>query len=66
MSEHDKLRALALALLNGGFARTRKAGSFLGQLVAEPGVLTERQFEWLAGLAERGGMADQVEGLPHV
>lgn len=66
MSEQDKLRNLALALLNGGFAKTRKAGSFLGQCAAAPDVLTEKQFQWLSALADRGGMADQMEGLPYV
>ena len=29
-------------------------------------MLSEKQFQGLAGLAERGGMADQMEGLSHV
>ena len=66
MSEQDKLRSLALALLNGGVGITRRSGQFLGQIVGEPGPLSEKQFQWLAALAERGGMADQIGEITHV
>ena len=52
----DDLRAVARSLLNDDAVRlTRKAGSFLGQCVAEPYPLTQAQAEWLATLLERAG-----------
>jgi hypothetical protein len=50
-------RDAALALLNGDYRLTRKAGSFLGQLVAEPwAAMSDRQAEWLAILLDRNGL----------
>lgn len=46
-------RTLALFLLNGGFDLTRKAGSFLGQVVVDESELTEKQAQWLDALAEK-------------
>ena len=46
-------REAALALLNGSSRITRKAGSFLGQCVADPMPLTPSQREWLDTLLER-------------
>lgn len=66
MTEQDKLRSLALALLNGGVGITRRSGQFLGQLVGEPSTLSAKQFEWLSALAERGGLADRLGEIPHV
>lgn len=48
--------AAALALLNSGTRLTRKAGSFLGQIVADPAPLTPAQNEWLGVLLERAGL----------
>ena len=56
------LRAAALALLNGDSRLTRKAGSFLGQCVADPAPLTESQSSWLDALLEKAGMPPFVEG----
>jgi hypothetical protein len=50
------VRSAALALLNGEVRLTRSAGSFLGQLVAEPTALSEKQSDWLATLLERAGL----------
>ncbi len=49
-------RAAALMLLNADGRLTRKAGSFLGQLVVDPAPLTESQYSWLAKLLERAGL----------
>jgi hypothetical protein len=51
-------RAAALALLNGEYRLTRKAGSFLGQCVADPMPLTEAQRDWLDTLLERAGLPE--------
>lgn len=53
-TSHDRA---ALALLSQPDLRlTRKAGSFLGQLVVDPTPLTEKQTEWLATLLDRAGL----------
>ena len=54
-------RDAALALLNGDSRLTRKAGSFLGQLVVDPTPLTEAQKSWLATLLERAGLPPFAE-----
>lgn len=49
--------AAALALLRANNPpMTRKAGSFLGQLVVDATPLTEKQADWLATLLERAGL----------
>lgn len=48
--------AAALALLNRGEKLTRKAGSFLGQLVVDPTPMTPAQAAWLRTLLERAGL----------
>jgi hypothetical protein len=64
----DNLRTAALKLLNRvgveGFGMTRKAGSFLGQCVTDPGPLTESQAAWLATLLERAGLPP-IDGGGH-
>ena len=55
-------RAAALALLNSGMALSRKAGSFLGQLVADTTPMTAAQRDWLAKLLERASLPPLVEG----
>ncbi|KQM24830.1 MULTISPECIES: hypothetical protein [unclassified Sphingomonas] len=35
---------------------TRKAGSFLGQLVVDATPMTEKQADWLATLLDRAGL----------
>lgn len=58
----EQRRKLAMAILARGERLTRKAGSFLGQLVADPTPMTEAQAEWFEQLAERAGI-DTQEGL---
>lgn len=55
-------RAAALALLNGGDRLTRAAGSFLGQLVADPTPLSEKQENWLTTLLDRAGLPPLATG----
>jgi len=55
-------RKAALALLNSESTLTRKAGSFLGQVVADPSPLTEAQCEWLKKLLERAGLPSIQNG----
>lgn len=52
----------ALALLNSEGRLTRKAGSFLGQTVADPTPLTSAQSEWLATLLEKAGLPGLSKG----
>lgn len=56
-------RAAALAILSGQSRLTRKAGSFLGQLVVDPLPMTDAQSEWFLTLAQRAGV--EVEGFAH-
>ena len=56
-------RTAALALLNNGGRLSRKAGSFLGQLVADPAPLSEAQSNWLATLLDRSGLPAFEEGV---
>ncbi len=46
----------ALALLNSGERLSRRAGSFLGQLVVDPTPMTPAQAAWLGTLLERAGL----------
>lgn len=49
--------AAALALLRANNPPlSRKAASFLGQLVVDPTPLTERQADWFAILLSRAGL----------
>ena len=54
-------RAAALSVLAADARLTRKAGSFLGQCVADETPLTGKQLDWLLTLAERAG----VEVIEH-
>jgi hypothetical protein len=58
-------REAALALLNGGSNLTRKAGSFLGQLVVDPTPMSPAQSSWLATLLERAGLPPLADGGDH-
>lgn len=49
-------RDAALALLNGEYRLTRKAGSFLGQLCADPTPMTDAQADWLGTLLSRNNL----------
>jgi hypothetical protein len=55
-------RAAALALLNSGMVLTRKAGSFLGQLVADATPMTAAQRDWLAKLLDRASLPTLADG----
>ena len=54
-------REAALALLNGSYRLSRKAGQFLGQLAADPTPMTASQAGWLAKLLERAGLPSLTE-----
>lgn len=49
-------RQAALALLNGNYRLSRKAGQFLGQLAVDPTPMSESQADWLAKLLDRAGL----------
>lgn len=49
-------RDAALALLNCEARLTRKAGSFLGQLVVDPTPMSDAQSDWLSSLLDRAGL----------
>ncbi len=55
-------RRAALALLNGGFRLSRKAGQFLGQLAVDPSPMSEAQTGWLAKLLDRASLPSLAEG----
>jgi hypothetical protein len=59
---HTDPRSAALALLISRQRLSRKAGSFLGQLVVDQSPLSDRQADWLATLLERAGLPPLVEG----
>ncbi|MEH3159827.1 MAG: hypothetical protein PGN08_13395 [Sphingomonas taxi] len=62
MTSFASSREAALALLNSGSAFTRKAGSFLGQLVVDPTPLSDKQADWLGKLLARAGFPPLVDG----
>lgn len=49
-------REAALALLNGDYRLTRKAGQFLGQIAVDLTSLSKSQNEWLAKLLAKAGL----------
>ena len=62
---HQSQQAAAMALLmhcqNGEIHLTRKAGSFLGQLEADPTPMTEAQASWLDKLLMNAGLPELRE-----
>lgn len=52
----EKRREMALEILTRGVRLTRKSGSFLGQLIADPTPMSDAQVEWFEQLAERAGL----------
>ncbi len=56
MSTFNQRREAALEILTSDVRLTRKAGSFLGQLVVDDRPLTQPQSEWLHQLAEKAGV----------
>lgn len=59
-SDHRKA---ALALLNGSYRLTRKAGQFLGQLAVDPTPTSDAQTAWLDRLLAKHGLAPLVRDL---
>ena len=59
---HKSQQTAAMALFvhcqNGELHLTRKAGSFLGQLVADPTPMTEAQASWLGKLLINAGLPE--------
>lgn len=55
-------REAALALLNGNYRLSRKAGQFLGQLAVDPTPISEAQADWLGKLLNRAGLPPLAEG----
>ena len=49
-------RSAALALLNGGFRLTRKAGQFLGQIAVDTTPMSDAQADWLEKLLDKHGL----------
>jgi hypothetical protein len=58
-------RDAALALLNSDARLTRKAGSFLGQLVVDSNPMSDAQQSWLATLLEKAGLPPLADGGDH-
>ena len=56
-------RDAALALLTSEAKLTRKAGSFLGQCVADPAPLSAAQAEWLSTLLNRASLPPLAEEM---
>jgi hypothetical protein len=56
-------RQAALALLNGNYRLSRKAGQFLGQLAVDPSPMSNAQVDWLAKLLDRNGLQPLAEGV---
>lgn len=61
MTEFERRRAAALAILTRSERLTRKAGSMLGGLVADPTPMSPAQLKWFEILASRAGVS--VEGI---
>lgn len=55
-------RDAALALLNCHSRLTKKAGQFLGQLVADPAPLSKKQSEWLEKLLVQAALPPMAKG----
>lgn len=55
-------RRAGLALLNGNYRLSRKAGQFLGQIAVDPTPMSEAQADWLAKLLVRAGLPPLKEG----
>lgn len=55
-------RAAALALLNGAYRLSRKAGQFLGQIAVDHSPLSPAQEDWLAKLLDKAGLPPLAAG----
>lgn len=58
-------RDAALALLAGNVRLTRKAGAFLGQIIADPGPLSAAQRDWMTALLDRAELPALKDGGSH-
>lgn len=58
----ESRRATALAILTKCERLTRKAGSFLGQLIVDPTPMSPAQADWFAQLAERAELEISEHG----
>lgn len=56
MTISDAAFALIQAHRDGALALTRAAGSFCGEIVADPRPLTPKQADWLAKLLAKAGL----------
>lgn len=54
-------RDAALALLNGNYRHSPKAGRFLGQIAVEGKPLTPKQADWMEGLLEKAKLPALAE-----
>lgn len=48
--------ALLQAHVAGQYKLTRKSGSFVGQCVADPSPLSEKQLSWMETMLDRAGL----------
>ena len=55
-------RQAALALLNGNYRLTRKAGQFLGQLAVDSSTTSEAQAAWLGRLLDKHNLPPLAQG----
>ncbi len=55
-------RDAALAALQSGTRMSRKAGSFLGQLVVDDTPMTPKQADWLATILDRADLPPLADG----
>lgn len=55
-------RDAALALLNGRYRLTQRAGRFLGQLAVDPSQMSKKQAGWLENLLDRAGLPPMTKG----
>lgn len=57
MDSFPARRGAAIQILTTSEKLTRKAGSFLGQLIVDPTPMTPAQAEWFTKLAARAGVS---------
>ncbi|MFZ1775191.1 MAG: hypothetical protein WAT78_14690 [Rhizobiaceae bacterium] len=55
-------RQAALALLNGKYRLSRKAGQFLGQLAVGSSPMSAAQADWMNKLLDRAGLPPVAKG----
>ncbi len=65
MTNSEAAYALVTAHREGAVVLTRAAGSFCGELIADPRPLTPKQADWLDKLLAKAGLAAIGEGSRH-